>query len=230
LEKVYNPVDNNLGDLPKLRNLDLLNIRLNALEDKLNVFMWSFIEEASRENSSKDKSKEKVPKAELWIRRDLLVVALERDWYKIEKFIMMAKTDAEYRDILKTVLGARFDLSPRLQFKKLGDLFKQQPLQIRPSKKILRAFGERDKTAIKLFNRLPSRAIANAIAGAPEYSCWSSFKYATCHPSSVPICDSLWWHFKKKYKAIVPEPKVMQQKWRSDCSGPEVIERLNHEK
>jgi hypothetical protein len=200
-------VDAGLDDSSQPPFLNQLNIHMQALEDKLNVLTWSFVDKASSDKSSDARPREIVPKVELWIRRDLIVVALERDWDKIEKRLMKAETDDDYRNILKTVLGPRADLDPRLQFSKLGDLFSQQPLQMQPANKILKAFGRRDQIAMKLFNRLPSRAIANAIAGAPEYTCWSSFRYSVAHPSSVPICNNLWRLYRQQYKKIVPEPQ-----------------------
>jgi hypothetical protein len=202
-----NCIDAGLAESFQSPLLNQLTIHMQALEDKLNVLTWSFVDKASSDKSSDGRSRELIPKVELWIRRDLIVVALERDWDKIEKRLMKAETDDEYRDILKTILGSRADLNPRLQFSKLGDLFSQYPLQMQPANKILKALGRRDQMAMKLFNRLPSRAIANAIAGAPEYTCWSSFRYSTCHPSPVPICDNLWGGYKRQYKKIVPELK-----------------------
>lgn len=190
-------IDSNINKDFGCFDIEQKDIRLQAIEDKLEVYECYLVNLATRQNPSIGRAKERVPRVALLIRRDLLVVAIERNWDKIDKRLRRAKTDDQYRAILETILDSRKDLADRLQFDGLANLFQKHRLQFRPVTRILNAFGRRDAIALKLFNRLPSRVIANAIAGAPEYACSTSLRFTIDHPSPVPICHRLKLHYQK---------------------------------
>jgi hypothetical protein len=154
----------------------------------------------------------KMDDTELLLNRDNLVVWLEEHWPKIVKALLSARNPRQVAAVLRPIATAR-EIRPQWQSRVVGhpakllDFLRGEKFRIRPPKKTvvdaLRSTdGERRKRAA---NRLPTRQIANAMAGVPKIKWRTSLDKCSERPSSYRVGYKTAEH----YRAIfgVPEDK-----------------------
>ena len=155
--------------------------------------------------------KPKLPLEEILRRRNGLIQILESNWPKLERHVIKAKRSEQIQDEkIRPILAAYLEQNPehsgRLAFKGLGSLLAKKPLRWRPSDTTMRSFREDGEKANKHTNRLPSRVLANALAGAPEYPARTSYDKCSKHPSRMTVDLNIWIHYSKKYPYRCPLP------------------------
>ncbi len=132
--------------------------------------------------------------AELLYNRDALVHWLEESWPKVVKPLLAADSPRDVAEVLRQVARAP-DLCPPWESRfiqnavQLFDFLRSKRFRIKPPKKTvvdtLRLFdAEKRRHAA---NRLPTRQIANAMAGVPNLKWRTSLDKCSKNPSSSRV-------------------------------------------
>lgn len=161
-----------------------LKDRLKTLEEIIGLSRpdSDFQEQMGRNIRRLGGTKSRIPPDELWQRRFELTRLFDFHWPEIGEQIRKARTDDGLRRAFSPILLLRSKSRSveRLEenFEIICDLIiNKEFLDTRPQiKQILKAFEIHKKPEVwKRLNQLPSRKLANALAGIPEYPCTTSF-------------------------------------------------------
>lgn len=150
---------------------------------------------------------------ELLLNRDNLIQWLENHWPNILKPLLAARGPRQVAAVLKPIAAMR-DIRPSWQKcvvahpAKLREFLRSDKFRIKPPRKtVLDALAlypseKRQRAA----NRLPTRQIANAMAGVPKLKWRSSLDRCAANPSSLTVG----YDTARHYRAIfgIPEPQL----------------------
>jgi hypothetical protein len=166
--------------------------------DRLSGVVPAHIQEALDSSGKKHPGPDKeISDTELLLNRDELVKWLEEHWPKIVKALLAAAAKNDTREVA-TVLGsiaAAPDIRPTWQCKiidhpaELTEYLRSEKFRRKPPKKTvadalaLNHSEERQRAA----NRLPTRQIANAMAGVPKLKWRTSFDRCSKSPCAHRI-------------------------------------------
>lgn len=147
--------------------------------------------------------RKKMDDTELLLNRDNLIVWLEEHWPKIVKPLLAAKSPAEVAAVIAPIAAAA-DIRPTWQNGVVGhpatllDFLQSEKFRRRPPKKtVLDALSAFDsETRRKAANRLPTRQIANAIAGVPKIKWRTSLDRCSVRPSSYRVGHNTEGHYR----------------------------------
>lgn len=142
---------------------------------------------------------------ELWFNRDALVDWLEENWPKMVRPLLAANNPRKVAAILRQVAKLP-DLRPPWQSRFVGhpaqllDFLRSDRFRIRPPEKTVvdalsLSTSEKQRRAA---NRLPTRQIANAIAGVPKLEWRTSLDKCSQNPSTIKVAENT----KKYYRAM----------------------------
>jgi hypothetical protein len=140
-------------------------------------------------------------------RRDTLIWFLEDHWPQVESRLVKAKRDDDFREALRPVLTISSEIAGTLDFRGLARLYKENRLRKIPSRQMLKAFALKNKSVPSIFNNLPSRNLANALAGVPNISCRTSLEECAKTPSQRRPAVKMWMHYWNKYEHC-PKPPI----------------------
>lgn len=151
--------------------------------------------------------------SELWHNRDALVHWLEENWPKMVQPLLAADNPREVAAILRQ-LARTPDLRPPWQSRfvghpaKLLDFLQSEKFRIKPPRKTvvdaLRLLdAEQRKRAA---NRLPTRQIANAMAGVPRLKWRTSLDKCSVRPSSYRVGPNTAGHYRAMFG--IPEEEA----------------------
>lgn len=150
--------------------------------------------------------RKKMDDTELLLNRDNLIVWLEEHWPKIVKPLLAAKSPAEVAAVIAP-LAAAPDIRPTWQIGVVGhpaillDFLRSAKFRIKPPKKtIIDALTSLDVEKRKrATNRLPTRQIANAMAGVPKLKWRTSLDKCSKTPSSFGVGYGSAAHYRKPF-------------------------------
>jgi hypothetical protein len=154
--------------------------------------------------------REKIDDTELMLTRDNIAVWLEEHWPQIVKRLLAAKNPREVAAVLRKVATTP-DIRPEWQRRfvghpaKLFDFLRSGKFRIKPPRKtVVDALcpsnaQERKRAA----NRLPTRQIANAMAGVPKLKWRTSLDRCSKHPLSYRVGHNTAAHYRAMFD--IPE-------------------------
>jgi hypothetical protein len=179
---------------------------LGVVPDHLYTPMYS----AGKKRPGPDK---KIDETELFLNRDNLVEFLEEHWPRIVKALLAAKNPRQVATLLRQVATTP-DIRPEWQRRfvghpaKLLSFLRSEKFRIRPPKKTvtdaLRPFDSEQRR--RAANRLPTRQIANAMAGVPKLKWRTSLDKCSERPSSYRVGHNAVGHYRAKFG--IPEKEA----------------------
>lgn len=193
-----------------------LEARVTALEQGTDG--WSGIPTQfyqTIENTGKKRRgpRERIDDSELLIRRDAILEWLEQHWTVISPLIRAAKNPRDVATALRKVARSR-DIRPEWQSRFVGhpaqllDFLRSEKFRIKPPKKTvvdaLRAFDSEKRR--RAANRLPTRQIANAMAGVPKLKWRTSLDRCSKNPSSYRVGHSTDRHYRAMFGIVHDKP------------------------
>jgi hypothetical protein len=148
----------------------------------------------------------RVDDTELLLNRDNLVVWLEEHWPKMVKPLLAARNPRQVAVVLRPIAKRR-EIRPEWQKQivghpaKLLDFLRSEKFRIKPPKKtvidaLFSLDGEKRKRAA---NRLPTRQIANAMAGVPKITWRTSLDKCAERPSSYRVGHNTAGHYRAMF-------------------------------
>jgi len=152
--------------------------------------------------------------------RDGLVGWLEEFWPEIVKPLLSAKDPRKVAAILRKVARPK-DIQPPWQSRclahpaKLRDFLHSDKFTTKPPKKtVIDALNSRrgdDDKRKRAANRLPTRQIANAMAGLPEIEWRTSLDRCSENPCHYPVAINTDRHYRAMFSIAVPETKKVER-------------------
>jgi len=145
----------------------------------------------------------KIDDTELLLNRDNLVVWLEEHWPKIVKPLLAARHPRQVAAVLRPIATAR-EIRAEWQKRivghpaKLLDFMRSEKFRIKPPKKTaVDALCSPDvEERRRAANRLPTRQIANAMAGVPKLKWRTSLDRCSKHPASYRVGHNTAAHYR----------------------------------
>ncbi|MGA7821768.1 MAG: hypothetical protein WCA50_19225 [Candidatus Sulfotelmatobacter sp.] len=184
--------------------LAILEVRVAELEeavDRVSGVMPPHFQKALNSISEKKPGPlERIDETELLLNRDNIVTLVEDHWPKIVKPLLAAKDPFAVEAVLKQVIMTP-DSEWQHQFVQhsgaLLDFLQSGKFRIKPPKKTvidaLRSSDSEQRRAAA--NRLPTRQIANAMAGVPRLKWRTSLDKCSQRPSSYRVGGNTAEHF-----------------------------------
>jgi hypothetical protein len=161
-----------------------------------------------------------IPNDELWRNRDALVYWLEENWSQIVQPLLAAHNPRQLRAVLEQVARTP-DIRPPWQNRfvghpaKLLDFLRSDKFRIKPPRKtVIDALGAKE-TERRQFaaNRLPTRQIANAMAGVPRLKWRTSLDKCSQKPSSSRVAHNTERYFRATFR-------ISEDKTAAAIGGP----------
>ncbi|HEY3973467.1 MAG TPA: hypothetical protein VGM18_10710 [Candidatus Sulfotelmatobacter sp.] len=148
----------------------------------------------------------KISDTELFLNRDNLIEWLEEHWPHIVKRLLAAKNPRGVATVLRPIAATR-DIRPTWQGRivdhpaKLLEFLRSDKFRIRPPKKtVIDALRPLDsEIRRKAANRLPTRQIANAMAGVPNLKWRTSLDKCSKTPSSYRVGHDTAKHYRMTF-------------------------------
>jgi hypothetical protein len=149
---------------------------------------------------------QKIDQTELLLRRDNLVNWLEEHWPKVVGPLLAAKNPPEVTAVLRTIAAAP-GICPEWQSDfiecpaELLDFLHSRKFRVKPpTKTVIDALFSADSQKRKrAANRLPTRRVANAMAGVPKLKWRTSLDKCSRHPSSAMVGYKSAKHYQIKF-------------------------------
>ena len=214
-EEGEKPPAASLGDL-QARVVELER-QVAVLEERVDrvsgVIPSQFLLGAGESKKKKPGPNKNIEDAELFENRNRLAGWLEGVWPEIVRPLFAASAPREVAAVLKTVAWPKDSQPPwQKQFlqhpDKLLDFLKSEKFRKKPPRKtVLDALGTtlEDERRKRAANRLPTRQIANAMAGVPKLSWRTSADRCSKNPCRSLVTLSTAQHCRVMYN--IPEPK-----------------------
>jgi hypothetical protein len=173
--------------------------------------------------------RQKVHDTELLLNRDNLTTWLEEHWPKIAKFLLAAKSPVDVAAVL-TPIAAAPDIRSTWQRQVMDhpavllEFLRSEKFRRKPPKKTvvdaldLHRSVRRDRAA----NRLPTRQIANAMAGVPKLKCRTSLDKCSKRPSSSSLGHKTATYYRAMYGVAPGDPPLLV---RTKCNPPNSLAR-----
>lgn len=148
----------------------------------------------------------KIDETELFLNRNHIVEWLEEHWPQIVKPLIAADTPRQIAAVLRQVATTR-DIRPEWQRRFLGhparllDFLRDDKFRVKPPRKtVAHALGPIDSgQRRRAANRLPTRQIANAMAGVPKIKWRTSLDKCSKNPSSYRIGHNTARHYRAMF-------------------------------
>ncbi len=178
---------------------------VNRLDGVGPSYLYAGIEDAKEKRPGPDK---RIEDAELFRGRDGLVLWLEEVWPELVQPLLAAANSREVAAVLRKAARPK-DLQPPWQTRflahpaKLGDFLQSEKFRIKPPKKTVADALNRpdnDERRRRAANRLPTRQIANAMAGVPKLSWRTSMDRCSNNPCPYPVSLNASRHFWGMYR------------------------------
>jgi hypothetical protein len=194
-----------------------LEARIEQLQEQVDLasgVLPAYFREATVTSKKRPGPDEKIDPSELLIRRDAIVKWLEEHWPDIVNPVLAARNPRQVGAVLRQVAKPR-NIRPEWQHRlvshpaRLLEFLRSKKFRKKPPKKTvldalqLLASDERSRAA----NRLPTRQIANAMAGVPKLKWRTSLDRCSKHPSSIRVG----YNTEKHYRKDVRHPRVQAQ-------------------
>jgi len=199
----------------KLANLEARVLQLEERVDLDGIAPSSYY--GANDDSKKKPGPDKyIEDVELFRHRDGLVGWLEDVWPEIVKPLLAAGDPSEVAAIFNKVARPK-DLQPPWQSRflaypaKLLDFLRSEKFRIKPPKKtVIDALNlrEEDEKRKRAANRLPTRQIANAMAGLPELEWRTSLDKCSKNPGSYLVALNTDRHYRAMFTIPVPEDRT----------------------
>lgn len=208
-------------DAPKSLEARLVSLeaRLVALEervDRLDGIVPSSYYGATDNSKKKPGPDKYIEDVELFRHRDGLVEWLEDVWPEIIKPLLAAVDPSEVAGMFKRIARPK-DLQPPWQSRFLAhpsdllDFLRSEKFRIKPPKKtVINALNlpEEYEKRRRAANRLPTRQIANAMAGLPELEWRTSLGRCSKAPCSYLVALNTARHYRAMFRLPVPEART----------------------
>jgi hypothetical protein len=203
---VFSKQDENLLESRVARleaRIEQIQEEINGLSGIVPARIWEAIDGIGKKRRGPGK---KIDDTELLLNRDNLVQWLEKHWAEIAKPLLKAKTPGEVNDVLTPIaapqetrhtwqMGIMDHSAELLEFLR-SDKFRRKP----PKKTVVDALAiyqsEKQKRAA---NRIPTRQIANAMAGIPKLKWRTSLDRCSKHPSSHQVGHNTANHYRATF-------------------------------
>jgi hypothetical protein len=200
----------------KLASLEARIIELEERVDRLDGIVPSYYYGATDESKKKPGPDKYIEDLELFRHRDGLVGWLEDVWPKIVKPLLATADPSDVAGIFGKVTRPK-DLQPPWQSRFLAhpsdllDFLRSEKFRIKPPKKtVIDAVNlpEEDAKRKRAANRLPTRQIANAMAGLPELGWRTSLDKCSKNPCSYLVALNRDRHYRAMFSIPVPEDRT----------------------
>jgi hypothetical protein len=198
----------------KLANLVARVAELEERVDRLDGIAPSYYYGGADNNRKKKPGPDKnIEDVELFRRRDGLVGWLEDVWPEIVQ-PLLATSDLQEIAAVFTKAARPKELQPPWQSRFLAhpsdllDFLRSDKFRIKPPKKtVIDALDlpVEDERRRRAANRLPTRQIANAVAGLPELEWRTSLDRCSKNPCSYPVAVNTGRHYRAMFGIPVPE-------------------------
>lgn len=194
-----------------------LEARIEQLQEQVDrasgVLPAYFYEATDTTQKKRPGPDEKIDASELLIRRDAIVKWLEEHWPKIVKPLLAAKNLREVATVLRQVVSAR-DIRPEWQSRfvghpaKLLDFLRSKKFRRKPPKKTVAdaLYLYHSEKRQRAANRLPTRQIANAMAGVPKLKWRSSLDKCSKNPSTARVGYNTEMYYRTQFR--IPEDRL----------------------
>lgn len=185
-----------------------LEARIASLEDRIDrldgvapAYFYGSREETEKKKPGPSK---RIGDAELLRNRDALISWLEENWSSMVKGLLAAKTPLDVATVLRQVARGP-DLRPPWESRFIGhpaqllDFLRSKKFKRRPPKKtVVDALNRptEDERRKRAGNRLPTRQIANAMAGIPKLKWPTSLDRCSRNPSSLQVARDAATHYR----------------------------------
>jgi len=186
-----------------------LEAKLAELEEKvdgLSGVVPAHFYEATHTGKKRPGPDKKIDETELFLNRNNLVGWLEEHWPRIVRALVAAKNPRQVAAVLRPVATAP-DIRPEWQRRfvghpaKLLDFLGSEKFRIKPPRKTvvdaLRPIDSEQRR--RSANRLPTRQIANAMAGVPKLKWRTSLDKCSVHPSSYRLGHNTAEHYRTMF-------------------------------
>ena len=208
-------------DAPKSLEARLASVeaRVVALEervDRLDGIVPSSYYGATDDSKKKPGPDKYIEDVELFRHRDGLVGWLEEVWPKIVEPLLAAADPSEVTGMFSRIARPK-DLQPPWQSRFLAhpsdllDFLRSKKFRIKPPKQtVINALNlpEEDEKRRRAANRLPTRQIANAMAGLPELEWPTSLGRCSKAPCSYLVALNTARHYRAMFSIPVPEART----------------------
>jgi hypothetical protein len=195
-----------------------LEARIASLEERVDrldgVAPAHFYGSTEETEKTKPGPSKRIADAELLRNRDALVSWLEENWSSMVKGLLAAKTPREVATVLRQV-ARRPDLRPPWENRFLGhaaqllDFLQSKKFRRKPPKKtVVDALNRpiEDERRKRAGNRLPTRQIANAMAGVPKLRWPTSLDRCSRNPSSLQVARDAATHYRAIFAIAIVKP------------------------
>ena len=203
----------------KLANLEVRVVQLEERVDRLEGIAPSYYYGGTDNSKKKPGPDKSIEDVELFRHRDGLVGWLEDVWPKIVKPLLAAADPSEVTAIFNKVARPE-DLQPPWQSRFLAhpsdlfDFLRSEKFRIKPPRKtVIDALNlrEEDEKWKRAANRLPTRQIANAMAGLPELEWRTSLDRCSKDPCSNLVALNTDRHYRSMFSIPVPEDRTLKR-------------------
>lgn len=199
------------------RRVERLEARIAQLEGEVDrasgVMPAHFYEAIHGAEKRKPGPREKIDDTELLLNRDNIVTWLEECWPKIVRPLLAAKSPRQVATVLRG-MAATPDKRPEWQRRFIGhpakllDFLRSDKFRIKPPRKtvvdaLCLSDPEKRKRAA---NRIPTRQVANAMAGVPKLKWRTSLDKCSKHPSANRVGYYAAEHYRVTFG--IPEDKT----------------------
>jgi hypothetical protein len=183
--------------------IEQMQEEINSLSGAMPAHIVEAIDNIGKKHSGPDK---KIDDTELILNRNNLVNWLEEHWLEIAKPLLTSKTPNAIVAVL-TPVAASPDIRPTWQKAvmdhpdKLLEFLRSPKFRRKPPKKtVMDALDlQRSEERARAANRLPTRQIANAMAGVPKLSWRTSLDKSSQSPCSYNIRDESATYYRIMY-------------------------------
>lgn len=200
----------------QLASLEARVVELEERVDRLDGIAPSYYYGATDESRKKPGPDKYIEDVELFRHRDGLVGWLEDVWPEVVKPLLAADDPSEVAAIFSKVARPK-DLQPPWQSRFLAhpsdllDFLRSEKFRIKPPKKtVIDALNlpVEDEKRRRAANRLPTRQIANAMAGLPELEWRTSLDRCSENPCSYPVALNADRHYQAMFGVPMPEDRT----------------------
>jgi len=200
---------------PLVTSLEARLAKLEERVDRLDGIAPPYYYGIADDTKKKPGPGKKISDAELLHHRDALVNWLEANWPMIAGSLRTVKTASDLAVVFEGVAETE-QLQPPWQSQFLShpaellDFLRSKKFKIKPPKRTALAALNRpydDERRKRAANRLPSRQIANAMAGVPKLKWPTSLDRCLKKPSDLMIAGNADRHYRRIYDIPEADPK-----------------------
>ena len=181
--------------------------------DRASGVLPTYFQEALESNRKKHPGPhEQIEASEILLRRDAIVKWLEEQWPNVVQPLLAAHNPRAVAAAMKKV-ASPLEIRPEWQRRLVGhpakllEFLNSEKFRIKPPRKtVVDALNFYSEKRSKAANRLPTRQIANAMAGVPELKWRTSLDKCSKNPSPMRVGYNTATHYRTAFG--IPDEKL----------------------